>query len=305
MFWLILAVVAYFFGAIANVLDKFLLGSKRISSAPVYAFYIGVFSLGALIFAPFGLTVPGGGIFSLCLVGGVLFLVGTTLLYFAIERAEASRVVPVFGAVIPLVSFVFAEIFGVEKLKIAEIIGVVLLVFGGLLISFDLPLKFGKKKFFSGFYYALAAGFISAVAYLIFKHISKQEDFITWYVCTRVGIFAGACGLLFIPLWRKKIFQSFHSIKKNRRRAVSTSGIFVSNKIIGGMSALMLNYAIDLGNVTSVNALVSLQYVFVLAIVAVLSRTKAHIFREKLLFWDWAQKIAAIFIIGAGIFFIS
>lgn len=304
MTWFLIALISYFFGAIANVLDKFLLGSKRISSAPVYAFYVGLFGLGAFILAPFGLTIPSGSIMVWCLVSGLIFSFGILLLFFAIERAEASRVTPVTGAVIPFSTFFMAAISGTEKLSLIEIIGLLLLIVGGLLISFDLPLKLGKKKLFSGFYYALGAGFFIAVAYLIFKNISEQESFITWYVWTRMGGFIGACILLLMPFWRKNIFKSFHSAKKNKKQAIATGGIFMGNKLMGGASTLMLNYAISLGSITLLNALVSVQYVFVLLIVFFLSKTKAHIFQEKLLFWDWAQKIAAIAIIGFGMFLI-
>lgn len=304
MAWFSIAIISYFFGAIANVLDKFLLGSKRISSAPVYAFYVGLFGLGAFMLAPFGLTIPNGSIMAWCLVSGLIFSFGVMLLFFAIERAEASRVTPVVGATIPIATFFLAIISGVEKLSVTEILGLLLLVFGGLLISFDLPLKLGKKKFFSGFYYAIGAGFFLAIAYLIFKDISNQESFITWYVWTRSGGFVGAGCLLFVPTWRKNIFKSFHSAKKNKKQAIATGGIFIGNKIMGGMSTLMLNYAISLGSITLLNALVSVQYVFVLLIVFFLSKTKAHIFQEKLLFWDWAQKVAAIAIIAIGMFFI-
>jgi drug/metabolite transporter (DMT)-like permease len=305
MFWLTIVICAYLFGALANVGDKFLLGSKRISSAPVYAFYIGVFGLGALVLAPFGLNFPEGNMLFLCLISGALFLAGITFLYFAIERAQASRVVPVVGAIIPLVSFFLAMFFSLEKLTGQQIFGVALLIFGGLLISFDLPLKLGKKKFFSGFYYAMAAGFLMAAAYLMFKYISNQQSFVTWYVWTRIGSFAGACGLLFVPRWRKMIFNSFSAVKKDRKQTVATGGIFLGNKIVGGISTLMLNYAIKLGSVTALNALVSLQYVFVLALATALSHKRKHIFQENLEFWDWMQKILAIFIIGFGIFFIS
>jgi drug/metabolite transporter (DMT)-like permease len=304
MTWFLIVIGSYFFGAVANVMDKFLLGSKRISSAPVYAFYVGMFGLGAFLLAPFGLTVPDADMMISCLASGLVFSAGILLLFLAIERAEASRVTPVIGAVIPLATFILAELFGIEKLTVLEILGGVLLIFGGLLISFDLPLKLGKRKFFSGFYYAIGAGLFIAVAYLMFKNISDQESFITWYVWTRAGGFVGACLLLFVPAWKKNIFKSFHSAKKNKKQAISTGGMFVGNKVIGGASTLMLNYAINLGSVTLLNALVSVQYVFLLIILAVLSKTKAHIFQEKLLFWDWAQKIAAIIIIAFGMFLI-
>lgn len=300
MAWFFVATVGYFFGAVANILDKFLLGSKRVSSAPVYAFYAGLFGLGAFLLAPFGLSMPNGSTLSLCIFSGLIFSAGVLLIFFAFSRAEASRVAPVVGAVIPITTFVFAHLFGFERFSLAECLGLFFLVFGGLLISFDLPLRLGKKKLFSGFYHAIGAGFLMAIAYLMFKQISNSESFITWYVWTRVGGFVGACLLFLIPVWRKNIFRSFYSAKKDKKRAAVTGGIFVGNKVAGGMSTLMVNYAIGIGSVTLINALVSLQYVFLLAIVALLSTTHAQVFREKLFFWDWAQKVAAILIIAAG-----
>ncbi|HEX8974631.1 MAG TPA: hypothetical protein VF817_04045 [Patescibacteria group bacterium] len=307
MTWILIASGAYFLGAIANILDKFLLGSKRISSAVVYAFYVGIFSLAAFMFAPFGLKIPAADFLLLCLVGGALFLLGILLLYFAIERAQASRVVPVIGAVIPIVTFAIAAATGMERLPAMGVAGVFLLIIGGLLISFDLPFKIGKKKFFAGFPFALWAGVFLALSYIVFKYVSAHENFITWYVWTRVGG-ALAVGLFFlVPSWRSSILKSFTHVKakKNRRKAFSTGSIFVANKIVGGASTLMLNYAIALGSVTLLNAMVSLQYVFVFILAVALSHRNKKIFEENLYFWDWAQKIMAIAIIGAGVFLIS
>ena len=292
------------FGALANILDKFLLGSKRFSSAPVYAFYVGVFSLWAVFFAPFGLVMPSLSGLALCFGSGIIFLLGILLLYFAIGKAQASRVVPVVGAVLPLATFLISLPMQSEKLNLLQIFGILLLILGGLLISFDLPLKLGKKKFFSGFYFAIGAGILLAIAYVAFKNLSQSENFVTWYVWTRVGGFLGALGLLLVPIWRKDIWKSFHLHRKNKKQAFSTGAIFVGNKIVGGLSALLLNYAITLGSVTLINALVSVQYVFVLILAWMVSKKYHQIFEEKLFFWDWVQKIVAIGVIAVGIFFI-
>lgn len=305
MAWIWIAAAAYLFGAGANVLDKFLLGSKRISSAPVYAFYIGLFGLTAFMFAPFGLTVPGAAVLGLCFLSGALFLAGITLLYFGLARSEAGRIMPVVGAVIPLVTFLLAMLFRSDHFSLMQIAGMALLIFGGLLISFDLPLQLGKKKFFAGFIHAIGAGILMAIAYVMFKYISGSQSFVTWYIWTRVGGALAIVFLLAVPQWRTAIFRSFTAAKRNRTQAVSTGGIFVSNKIIGGLSTLFLNYAIGLGSVTLVNAMVSLQYVFLLGMLWLVSKKYHHIFQEKLLFWDWAQKVAAIVIIGIGVYFVS
>lgn len=305
MLWIFLTIGAYLFGALANILDKFLLGSKRFSSAPVYAFYVGVFSLWAVFFAPFGLRIPTFSGLMLCLLSGAIFLFGILLLYFAIGKAQASRVVPVVGAVLPLATFLIALPMQSEKLKLFQILGILLLIFGGLLISFDLPLKLGKRKFFSGFFYALGAGILLAVAYVFFKQLSVNENFVTWYVWTRVGGFVGTLGLLLVPAWRKDIFKSFRTHRKNKKQALGTGAIFVGNKIVGGLSALLLNFAFTLGSVTLINALVSVQYVFVLLLAWLVSQKHPQIFEEKLLFWDWAQKFVAVGVIAVGIFLIK
>lgn len=313
MFWIVLTISSYLLGALANILDKFLLGSKRFSSAPVYAFYVGVFSLWAVFFAPFGLQIPNVFGLALCLLSGAIFLFGILLLYFAIGKAQASRVVPVVGAVLPLATFLIALPFKTETLSFFQILGILLLIFGGLLISFDLPLRLGKKKFFSGFLFAIGAGILLAVAYVLFKYLSQnvfeylsaKENFVTWYVWTRVGGFVGTLGLLLVPTWRKDIFKSFHTHRKNKKEALGTGAIFVGNKIVGGLSALLLNFAFTLGSVTLINALVSVQYVFVLILAWYFSKKYHKIFSEKLYFWDWFQKIVAIVIIAIGIFFIT
>ena len=99
---------------------------------------------------------------------------GILLLYFATGKAQASQVVPVVGAVLPLATFLISLPMQSEKLNLLQILGILLLIFGGLLISFDLPLKLGRRKFFSGFYYALGAGILLAVAYVLFKYLSQN-----------------------------------------------------------------------------------------------------------------------------------
>jgi drug/metabolite transporter (DMT)-like permease len=305
MSWFFIAIAAYFFGAIANVLDKLLLGSKRISSPVVYAFYVGIFGLASFMFAPFGFSMVGGNTLFLCLISGIIFLGGITLLYFSIEKAEAGRVVPVVGATIPLVTFILAAIFGIEIISAKSILALALLVGGGLIISFDLPFKIGKKKLFAGFFLAFLAGIAMAISYIMFKYISASENFVTWYIWTRVGITVGAFLLLINPSWRKKIINSFSGARKNGKQAASTGGIFISNKIMGGMSTLLVNYAIGIGSVTMVNALVSLQYIFLLVFVAILSTKNHDVYKEKLTVHEWIQKVSAIIIIGIGVVLIS
>lgn len=305
MTWILVATSAYFLGAFAVLLDKFLLGSKRVSSPQVYTFYVGVFGLGAFLFAPFGLSIPSSGQIYLSLFSGALYMAGIFALNLSINKAEASRVTPVVFSVVPLATYAISFLIKDEKLTLMQLGGVALLIFGGLLISFDLPLKLSKRKFFKGFYTSCLAGVLLAVSYVTFKMLSDEQTFFSGFIWMRIGGFVGVLLFLFLPTWRKAIFKSFTHAKKPSRTHVHTGGLFIANKILGGTSAILIYVAIGLGSVTLVNSMVSLQYVFVLLLVAIASRKHPEVFAEKLLFWDWAQKIAAIVVIAIGMFFVS
>lgn len=312
MNWIAITISAYLFGALAVLADKFLLGSKRIACSQTYAFYVGLFGIGALIFAPLGfffpqlrLSVPGGNQIMLSLISGFFYMVAIAFLYEAIKRAEASRVTPVVFSVVPIATFIISMFLNLEKLNSTQFVGMAFLVFGGLLISFDLPLRLGKKKFFAGFYLACCSGLFFAIAYVMFKFVYNEQLFFNGFIWTRFGMFVGALSLLLVPKWRKAIFGSLSHAKKPKKQHLHTGGIFIGNKIMGGASSIMLNYAISVGSATLVNSMVSLQYVFVLALLAIFSRKYPKIFEEKLLFWDWMQKFGAILIIALGMVLIS
>ena len=312
MQWIIFATSAYFFGALTVIFDKYLLGSQRISSPPVYAFYVALSGMAVLIFWPlsffspfFALNFPTLSQFLLSIFSGIFFLFGITALYFAFKKAEASKVAPVAFSSIPLVTFCLSLFFKNEKFSSTVLVGLAAIILGGLLISFDLPLKKGKKKFFVGFELALLSGFLQAISLLTLKLVYLQQNFYNGYVWTRFGAFVGVGLLLLIPAWRKGIVRSMTQAKKAKKKNLQTGFLFVLNKIFGGSSSALINMAIKFGSVTLVSAMISLQYVFVL-ILAVLASTKIpHIFEERLKFWDWMQKLAAILIIGVGMFLIS
>ena len=302
--FILAALSSYFLGALAVILDKFLLGSKRISSAPVYSFYIGVSGLFVLFLIPFGFHIPSFFQIFLSLISGALFSVGIMSLYFAIQKGEASRVTPIVGAIIPIVTYFLSFVTSNEIFIPVQIAGIALLIFGGLLISFDLPLKINKRKFVLGFWDSVWAGIFLALAYFLFKSVYNEQTFLNGFIWTRIGAFLGVLAYLFVPDWRKSILGSFRSFKKAKKKEYQTGSLFVANKIIGGVSSILLNFAISLGSVTIVNSLISSQYVFVLVLAYFAHSKFPFVFEEKLRFWDWAQKISAVALIGLGVLFI-
>lgn len=302
MNYIIIALVGYFFLALAQVLDKFLL-SDRIPKPAVYAFYVAMLSLASLLLAPFGFYLQDYWLLAASLVSGALYIYAILFLYRAIKLNEVSRVASLVGSFIVLASLLADTIWAGAPMTVADFGGIFFLLIGGFLISFDLPIK--SRRVFRGFGDTLISGLLFAIAYVIFKYVYQNDIFINGFIWTRMGLVAGGLSLLFVSAWRQEIRASFGGMKKNKKRNLTTGMIFVGNKILGGSHSILIQYAIYLGSVAVVNALNSVHFVFVLALASLGSLKYPQLFGEKLFFWDWTQKIAAIILIGMGIVLVS
>jgi len=299
-----IAVIAYFLVAMEVILDKFLLTSKRISHPAVYAFYSGLLTAFVFFLIPFGFHAVALKTAILSIVVGMIFTYGILSLFFAINKSEASRVMPVVGAVTPIVVFIISVFVLAERLRFIQVWGVVALIIGGLLISFDFPLK-NKKKFFHGFYFSILAGILLAIEATGFKYLSDTDSFTNVFIWTRWGVVLGALSLMLVPHWRKVILNSFGGFKKPQTEHYKTSGLFIVNKILGGVGSILTKKAITIGSATIVTALVSTEYVFILILGLALSFRFPRIFQEKEDALGITQKIISIVIITAGIILIS
>ncbi len=304
MVWILIAIFSYFLTAGASLLDKFLLTSKRVSHPSVYAFYIGLFSLFSLIlFFPFGFHSVDIWTGIKYLFSGAVFSYGILLFFFAININEASRVVPLRGAIIPLSTFLFSFFLFNEDLGKTDIAAMLLLIIGGLIISLDFS---RKRNIFKGFGWTLGAGILMAGAYVLYKIFYGQDNFINVFIWTRIGVFIGALSLFLVPNWKEKITGSFLGVKKGRRKnSLKTAAIFLVSKLTGGIGSIALNWSMALGSVTLANALVATEYVFVFILGLLLSVKFPKIFQERKTIGNTIQKIFAIIMISFGIFLIS
>lgn len=304
MNYILIAVIAYFLVAIEVILDKFLISSKKVSHPAIYTFYVGMMSLFAFMFFPFGFHLLSFKHALLSIISGIVFVYGLLALFYAIEKSEASRVMPVVGAVIPVVTFFLSIFFLDEKLRHVQVFGVLALIIGGILISFEFPLK-NKNKFFRGFRLSILAGVLLAIAFTWFKYFYERDNFANVFIWTRFGLFLGSASLFLNEEWRKKIWSSFGGFKKPEKDHYKTGSLFVINKALGGVGSIMTHYAIAQGSVTIVNALVSIEYVFILIIGFFMSFKFPKIFEEKKDVLNVSQKIVSILIISLGLILIS
>lgn len=299
MTWALVALLGYFFNAVSSVFDKYLL-SDRIPTPAVYAFFVSLFSLFALGFIPFGAHFLDIATTVTLLLSGMLFVYGLVAFYAAVKRHELSRVAPLIGTIVSLVAFSVAFFPGMSGEDVVDswyILALVLLIAGGLLISFDLPLKRGEHIS----WYVVLAGFLMGVSLLLLKTGYELSGFVSGIVWSRLGMVFAGLTLFLIPLFRGQILAQFQGFRHRGERAASTGALFILNKCAAGVGLLLINYATYLGSVSFVQALSGMQYVFLLFMTFPLSFRYPQVFGERLHLWDWIQKVVAVILIGAGL----
>ena len=142
--WLLVAISSYFINAGVYVADKFLL-SKKIHSSIAYAFFVGIWSIFNFVLLVFDPWVPSIQELLVDLLAGLLFLATLIFWYKALHQSEATRVVPIVGALVPIFSFLLSFIFLGETLGERQLLAFVILINGGILISVK-HTRFYKRK---------------------------------------------------------------------------------------------------------------------------------------------------------------
>jgi drug/metabolite transporter (DMT)-like permease len=302
MSWLFITISAYFLTAVNSITDKFLL-RKSIPNPLAYSFYVGIFSAFVLILIPFfGLKWPGFFHFFAALSVGVVYLFALIAFFYALKKDEASRVVPLVGAVTPFFILIISHIFSVESFSVNDSFVFVFLLSGGFLISYKKEahcgiLEFKKNSCLRGLEISILASLFFAIFFVSAKYVFTYQDFMSGFIFTRLGSFVAALLLLFIPVYRRSIHKT--TKKVNRGAGI----LFIFNKTLAGFAFLLINYAIAVGgSPTLVNALEGTKYMFVLVIALILSLKFPKILKEQISTHHLVQKGAAIALIFFGIF---
>lgn len=310
MSWVYVALAAYLLLAVANLLDKFLVDNV-LKNSKAYAF-VACF-LGSVIFllAPWFLKWPGWSLFFYNLVTGGIFAVALWLLYEALRRGEASRILVFVGGATPVFSIILSIIFFKEHFTANQWLGVVCLLAGVFIIAF-LPvhrsylarilnkLKLTQEIKKGGLW---IAGF-SALAYSLYfvgtKYAYLEQPFLSAFIWNRLG--AALFVLLF--LIKKADRQAISEIfKKSSPRQNKLLVIF--NQGIGSFGFILQNYAVFLGSVALVNALQGAQYAFLLVISTLLALMAPRLLKETFSLRITLQKLAAVLIISLGLYFLT
>ncbi len=293
MFFVWVAIFSYLLFALNAVIDKFLLHEKRIGHPATYAFGIGILSLVALGLMPFGFSIPPASTILLSILAGCLFTYALFVFFGSLKVGEASRVVPITGAFVPLFTFLAARFLLDEQLGSGGNTAFALLIVGSILMTYED--KYRDKHHRNTFALAVFAALLFALSFTLSKQIFTDLGFINGLIWTRFGMALGAITLLMDRESREAIKTQANTTKR------STGIWFIAGQLIGALAGFTQNYAISLGSVSIVNALQGVQFAFVLVLTSFITVWRPKILNEKLTRGILLQKIIAIFLISVGI----
>ena len=275
MLWLYLALIAYLINSIVFIIDKYLL-SGHIPKYHAYAFGVSILSLSAVFLIPFGVTWPGLVSFYLSLFSGVAFFIGLMFLYKSIKESDVSVAATQIGTMGAIFTYIFSVIVLKETLPLLNAFAFLFLMLGIFLLG-----KIERHIFFS----AVLAGLLFGISYVLLKLSFNQTGFINGLFWTRMGFVGSAFISLISGHVRREVKFSFHHAPSKSKF------IFVFNKVLSGVGFIFLYFAINLGNVSLVNALLGLQFMFTFILVLFLQgklpgireKIDKHILANKLL----------------------
>lgn len=291
MSWLVVIISAYFLFAVVSLGDKYLL--KGPPNPKIYAFYVGVLGILALVLIPFvGFSIPGIFGILFCLLAGAMYIFAILGVYEGLERFEASRIIPAIGGFMPL--FIFGLIYllsGGETLGLKEIIAFILLILGSIFIVWD-P---SKKLSFKSLQISAVSAFLFALCFVLTKYVYLMLPFWTGFIWIRISAFLIALFFILFKEVREEIFSKKSSFNKK------TSAFFLFNQGMGAGAFILQNWAIALAGLaylSIISALQGVQYVFLFVLTMLI--LKEGLSKKVIL-----QKFFAIIFIGIGLVFLA
>ena len=291
---LILSIVFVSFGQLLNavivLVDKYVVTQTAISRPITYAFFVGALSATATLLLPFGVIhAPSLSTVWLSLAIGVTFIVSLIFLFSALRIAQATDVIMWLAVISTITTFILDLFLLNENLPKFFPYALALLILGLLLVG---HFRFNSKSFF----FVLVAGILFGFSTVLLKILFADSSFLDGFFWSRMGNVAVALPILLIPQFRRSILES------SRQSSHRTSLLVVFNRILGGIAFLSILYAIRIGPVSIVNALASLQFVFLFLLVFLFRKKMPNLFAHEFRPGHVAHKIFAVLFIVAGFF---
>ena len=294
IYWLLTAVLAYLFFGFASLGDKLVLSGKPKPKS--YTFYVGVFSIFAILFIPFiKFSLPSGTELIWIALDAIVHILGLYTMYVAVEKFDISRVIATIGATQPIFIFILTWIFwGPQAMPAIDILAFVILFLGSVIISIEKNIKITSDHL----KFTLLSSVMFSFDYIFAKFVFLSQPFLPGIIWIEIFIFLFVLFFLFNKKAREEIFAKQIVLDKK------TQIIFLITQACGGVGNFLQAFAISLAPVVflaTVNSLRGIQYVFLFIATLFLSYFFPRILKEEMSKKIVFQKIISVLLIAIGL----
>lgn len=295
MWWVILVLLASMLWAFTNFIDKYLIEkyfSKKIGILVIFSGIIGFFVAPIFLFL-------NPNVLSLDLFSIIIIILNSFLLIFylfpyfrALEKNDASTVVPLFQ-LIPLISIFLGYLFFGEVLTIIQIFAGIIMIISSVGISLD----FSKKLIlgFDTFVLMFLSSFLVALNSVIFKFFSIDAGFFAVAFWQYIGF--SIIALIFLVFVKKYRLDFIWVIKKSGKRIVSINAI---NEVINIFAQIIFYSTFVLAPIGLIWLFNGFQPFFVLIIGLLLTILFPKIIKENVLKKVLYKKLFFIILLFIG-----
>ena len=296
-YWIFFALLSSLIWGTTSFIDKIVISRGYIKSPFVYIVLNGLMNVLILFLLPFVGIHPLTPLQTFVAIAfGICMSASIIAYYKAVEHDDISKVVILFQlepVIILILSFLFLK----EKLSMGHLIGFVLILGAGFLVSYRKVE--GSFKLNRAFYFMIFSGILASLAYITIKYVYSSTTFWNAFVWTRLANMS-AMLVLFSPSIRKNFVATY------RKNKIGARLLLAFKMVIDFSAFLALGYALQKAPVSLVNVIATSSlplFVFFMAIAS--SVFFPHLVKEDLKAKSVLIKVIAIILIIVGIIFIN
>lgn len=303
--WFVWALAGHLANGVSFIIDKTLL-RKSFKRPATYAGMIGIMGVLALVLIPFGVHLPNAEGWFWMAISGSTFVVSLWIFFGALASGEASRVVPVVGSLIPVLTLGGTAMALGERLNANQYVGFGCLILATILLAGGAA---GSRLNASTIRLAVLSAALFAISSITAKISYDGDGFITAFTISRVwGAVTAAVLLVSDPAAVKELTQSlFGSPYAKRSKNAGGRGalmlVFIGQSL-GSLGFVGVQYATSLGSAALVNALQAVQYALLVVVAFVLRKRAPELLGEDLTVSTIIRKVIAIVIVGIGLWLV-
>lgn len=300
--WALIAVGGHLANGVAFIIDKSLL-STQFKRPTTYAGTVGLLGLFTVVLLPFGVHIPTALGWLWSIIAGVTFVLALFAFFSALSKGEATRVVPIIGSLIPLFTLIGTVSFLHERFTTHQWIGFIFLILATIILAGGKSKHPLTKKTIAT---AIIASLLFAVSSVSIKAGYESEQFLTTFTISRIfGALTAIALFFFDQQAQQEAKRAFFSKKEDKQKTKGAAGLLILiGQSLGAIGFVLVQYAINLGSASIVNALQAIQYTLLVLVAILFAKRAPTLLGEEITMPVLIQKTIAIILVAIGLWYV-